>query len=141
MHMTKQGWQLVSRRLRWSAAVVGLALLSALAGCGGPAKAPVSGKVTFNGEPVDGGTIVLGPLGSGETKAASAEVGKDGTFTIGEGGAMLGKYRVGYTAPQPKASEDPKVNPEPSKYAGLTAEPAEFEVKAGSNTLDIKLKK
>src|SRR5271165_434666 len=100
--MTKQDRQFVSRRVQWSAAWLGLILLTALAGCGGGGRQPVTGKVVYKGEPVKGGTVVLSPLASGDSKPASGEVGDDGTFSLGtnaeKDGVMTGKYKVGYTA-------------------------------------------
>ena len=139
---------------RWVsvALLCGGALLGA--GCGGgtddPATAAVSGKVTRNGQPVSGGSVMFSPRASTDRKQpgkpAAAEVGADGSFTLttytkGDG-AVVGKHQVTYTAApieidekQHKEDSQPVVSP----FAGLIPSKAEVEVKAGSNTIDIDL--
>lgn len=79
---------------------VTLCLVSLIAGCGGgkdydgPKRFPLSGKVTFNGENVDGGVITFTPE-SGENQRVSSGVISNGEYSISEGqGATQGKYRV-----------------------------------------------
>lgn len=124
------------------------------AGCGGsddPATAAVSGKVTRNGQPVSGGTVMFSPQASADKKGppgkpAAGEVGADGTFKLTtytkEDGAVVGKHQVTYTPPpieidekQHKEDSPPPVSP----LAGLIPSKTEVEVKAGPNTIDIEL--
>jgi hypothetical protein len=84
--------------------LLGFALLSAL-GCGSPYKlAPVSGKVTLNGQPLVNATIAFNPIrkeGSRSLDAGPHSVGNTnaaGEFALntltGENGALVGKHTV-----------------------------------------------
>jgi hypothetical protein len=130
-----------------------LALLVSLSGCsggGGFAVAPVRGKVTFDGQPVQGGVITFRPVAAQADaareagKPASAEVGNDGTFVLStygsQDGAVVGRHQVTYT-PVSKGAESYEDTPAPSPYIGLVPEPAEVEVKSGANQIEIKLVK
>lgn len=70
------------------------------AGCdGGPALAPVHGKVTFRGAPLTRGTIVFTPDAhrGGHGPLASADIQPDGGYTLATGstpGATVGWHRV-----------------------------------------------
>ena len=65
------------RSLEWSTAVLGLVL----AGCGS-GNATVTGRVTFNGEPVNRGSLTLIPVdGKGQPAGGNVE---NGAFTIKE---------------------------------------------------------
>ena len=70
-----------------------------ISGCGraeyeGDQRFPLSGKVTFDGKPVEWGSISFIPL-SGEEQRASGGVIKDGVYSVPEAkGANAGKYRV-----------------------------------------------
>ena len=124
------------------------------AGCSGsddPKTAAVRGKVTREGQPVSGGSVMFNPRASADKKGppgkpAAAEVDADGTFTLTtyakNDGAVIGKHQVTYTpAPveidekQHKEGSKPPVSP----FAGLVPSNQEVEVKAGSNTIDIEL--
>jgi len=139
-------------RLLGKATMLSLVLCVGVLGCGGGNLAPVKGKVTANGQPVQGGNLTFSPLGGSaeerETgKAATAEVQQDGTYTLGTNkpgdGAKVGKHRVAFTAPEVKVTEEQRANPKfripPSPYVGLAPNPSEVEVKAGPNTIDIQL--
>jgi hypothetical protein len=137
---------------RWRA-VSCLLSVALLAGCGGSLKLPtgkVSGKVTVNGQPVTGGTITFVPIAKKDPNAAGltaiAAIQSDGTFkasTYGQyDGAVIGKHQVMFTPPYveaPVAAEGAHAQAPPPKYPGLTIDITEVEVKAGENTVDIKL--
>jgi hypothetical protein len=122
-----------------------LALLF-LAGCGG---APgVDGTVTFDGAPVDGGSITFTPEGgSGTPGSAVITAGK---YSIGADKKMApGKYKVeiiwnkktGKTIPNtndPGTTVDETKQVIPSKYNSKTELTA--EVKPGANTFNFELK-
>lgn len=86
---------------------IGIALLIAFgpafaAGCGDstglPQRYPVSGKVTYNGEPVKSGTIVFEPNDMSTGKIANGTI-EDGYYklsTSGDGpdGALPGDYKI-----------------------------------------------
>ena len=72
-------------------------VLLLLAGCGSghPETAPVSGKITYDGNPVTQGKIVFYPE---HGRSATGQIGPDGSYTLttfdqGDG-AVLGKHRV-----------------------------------------------
>lgn len=122
-----------------------------LVGCSTGGLAAVSGKVTYKGKPVPGGTLIFSPIASGEDqnpgKPAAATVQKDGAYTVGTSGtsdgARIGRHRVSYTPPPLDVPEeklhDPKFNPPPSPYANLVPKTQEVEVKSGRNNIDIEL--
>ena len=102
------------------AALVFLALVLPLAGCGGEQTADVSGTVTMNGKPpkIAGLTInFMSPAG----KVAVAAIAEDGTYTAS--GVPVGEVRVGFSVAgmaqegqakvgKPTGDEDPsKVDP------------------------------
>ena len=86
--------------------VIGLAVVLAagVAGCGrsdAPELAPAGGKVTYNGEPLEGANVVYTPDAGGP--AAYGVTGADGEFTLttrGEPGAMVGSGKVVISAYQ-----------------------------------------
>ena len=90
---------------RLSVVLWSLLFAAGLAGCGEAAKpweivVPASGKVTFEGKPVDGAELTLTPV-SAEVPATvrpSAKCGADGSFTLGTygtgDGAPAGEYKV-----------------------------------------------
>lgn len=75
--------------------------LTVLVGCGGPdaGRASVSGKVTFDGEPVKMGQIAFDPQGQGRMGIAQIV---DGAFQMPpQQGPTPGKYTVRITADRP----------------------------------------
>lgn len=101
------------RKAAWCAA---FAAFSAL-GCGGGefAVTPAKGKVVCGGKPVSVGTVVFTPVGgeaSGEDpgKPATATLKSDGTFVLStydaQDGAVVGKHRVQYFAPEGEDEEE-----------------------------------
>jgi hypothetical protein len=100
----------------------------ALAGCGGSDLAPVVGKVTFNGEPIKKGHIVMEPL---EGRSARGTI-IDGsivdlhTYELGDG-VRVGQHKVSIIAfvREPKGMEvPPSLIPhryETPSSSGLTA--------------------
>jgi len=141
--------------------LAGLGLLLPLAGCSAKAGMPklgkVSGKVLYNGKPLDSGHIVFTPVvgKGGETgQSATGEVGPDGsyemtTFDTGDG-AILGQHIISVEsrtkAEMPKPKPDSTIDyvlPKsavPSNYASPDKSPLRFTVKEGSQTYNIELK-
>ncbi len=131
-----------------------LTLLIGLPGCGGapaesgPARYPLSGKVTLDGQPVESGSISFLP----PTEQAPVRV-SGGTITAGaysvpkEKGANAGSYRVEIRALKPtgKKVKDPDLGGE--KDVMVEAIPAKFneksiltaEVAADKTTFDFAL--
>jgi hypothetical protein len=123
----------------------GIALLALLAGCGGPEIAPVSGRVTFNGQPVGPGTVIFVPDDPSGTSGRSAvgQFAEDGIYrltTTNDGdGAVVGRHRVIIQPAGTDESTTPAKSQIPLRYAdpqvsGLTA-----EVESGTNTIDFPL--
>lgn len=112
-------WFLGSRMLRgfrW--AVCAAIVLVALGGCGRPAGvefAPVTGRVTVNGQPLAAGTIHFVPDESKGTSGpmSTGVLQSDGSFALrGPGqhaGAMVGSHRVYLTLPLPDLGPTPVV--------------------------------
>jgi hypothetical protein len=138
------------------------AVLAGVSGCGEDdgigRRYPVSGKVTYKGEPVTKGTVGFVPMDS-SGRAANGEIQSDGSYTLTthapRDGALPGKYRVSVSAVEVDTSvtknkpggmyrvdllaKAPRKVLVPLKYgdpnqSGLTA-----EVKPESNTQDFKL--
>jgi len=151
---------------------LGILMLGALvigAGCSGkppdnrPKRVPFSGKVTLDGKPVEGATVVLAPE-SGSGPAASGMTNAEGlvaftTFESGDG-AVPGTYAVTVTKTSfpdgaPLTAEDPNYDPStavvavvkgakellPVKYKTAKTSGLTVEVKNGENavaTFDLK---
>jgi hypothetical protein len=138
-----------------------------LFGCGGdaskPKLGPVSGKVTYNGQPVTKGLVSFVPSsgpGSETGQSASGEIGPDGsykltTFESGDG-AVLGQHKVlvqsreedpalkGRGMPIPDAKGNFNTKPPkhlvPQQYETADKTPLRYTVKEGNNKYDIELK-
>lgn len=104
-------WQRTPTRVMFLVLVTGLMGL----GCGGetgPARFPITGKVTFAGQPVKFGTIQFDPDKGNDGPQGFAEI-RDGVFDTAKGGqgAIRGKIVAkinGYeSAPASANSEDP----------------------------------
>jgi hypothetical protein len=120
-----------------------------MSGCGSKSAA-VSGTVSLNGQPVEGGpdmygTVSFFPTGGGAP--AVGIIGSGGSYSVETGsqaGLAPGSYRVAVAVKKihPAATPEGLTRPErvsPVKYAkpessGLTA-----EVQPGSNTFDFAL--
>jgi hypothetical protein len=127
-----------------------LIAIVALLGCGdsgGKSTAKVSGKVTSGGQPVTEGNIRFTPLATGGDAGmpASGKIEPDGSYTLStygtNDGAVVGKHRIDYEEKVFEGTLQPGESPPASPYAGTKPNPAEVEVKAGSNTIDIDLAK
>jgi hypothetical protein len=99
----------------WRAAArlsAALLALPPLFGCGAPALAPVSGRVTCDGKPLPLGTILFSPLPASGTDLESPKAAGGGisngrfeyvtTFKQGDG-AFIGKHRVMVTMEFPES--------------------------------------
>ncbi len=134
-------------------AVLALLGTAALSGCGKDPfpTAPVQGKVTYQGQPVTGGTVTLRPIGGGGAanlgKPASGNVQPDGSFVLGTrgptDGAVVGKHEVRYSAPAVAFEGElkPGESVPPSPFDGLVPQQKEVEVAAGKNEINIELVK
>lgn len=114
---------------RWSCVLFLIA-----AGCDGRSVVPVSGRVTFNGEPVENAIVLFQPIDDRENPGtgSTGRTDVDGRFTLRQiqpdrPGAWPGKHRVRITrAPM---SGQPEHAPAPQLL--LLIEKPPFEVPAG----------
>lgn len=122
-----------------SAIASSLALTFLLSGCGART-GKVSGKVTAEGKPVTGGTLVFSPDAANPGRPATVTVGADGSFSSNS--VVIGKDTVIYNAPP--AQYPPGYTPQPSEpapespFVGLVPETKVIEVKRDT-PLEIKL--
>ena len=140
--------------------VVGLALLL-LPGCGGGGRkeglAPVTGQITYDGQPVPAGHIYFYPVDGKRSSSGSIEA--DGkyaltSYTSGDG-ALIGKHKVVIDAKEPGA---PLPNPDdpdafkpgaikpparilPAQYYDQATTPLEVDVKDEDNVIDFPITK
>ena len=113
----------------------GLLLLSLLCGCSQGSKVgEVYGKVTYQGQPVRFAKVEFKPVAGG--KSSLGWTNEEGEYvaqyTLSENGALLGMHKVILNAYDQEGQPAPPV---PAEYGGKAG--VEFEVKPGSNQLDI----
>lgn len=102
----------------------------------------VSGKVTYNGQPVEGATVTFASTESGTPGAGMTAA--DGGYKLrvkpGSYAAMVTKFEVPViSAEQPGAEVEPK-QLLPAKYRSNMESPLKFEVKKGdANVYDLPL--
>ena len=134
---------------------IGLLVLMSVAtqiGCGG--KGDISGKITFKGKPVAGGTVTFVAK---DKMPYQGPIGEDGSYSLS--GVPTGEVKIGVTSPRPgglsareKAlqgdrREDvtgPKIDPKkwvaiPGDYAFFEKSGLSYVVKSGKNQHDIEL--
>jgi hypothetical protein len=119
----------------------GLILFCTSCGASGPKLHPVRGKVTVDGTPAAGATVVFDPVGGGSAKP-SGLVAADGSFTLSTHphgtGAPAGEYAVLVTWYPENARElDNPKNKLPARYAEAAKTPLpKVTVKDGANELE-----
>ena len=122
-----------------------------LSGCGSGNSldlAPVTGKVTFQGEPLDHGTVIFFPPGGTKGPQASGMIQPDGSFTMktsSKAGAVVGKHKVMVQCRRVVTPEEAKylVMGElliPRQYANPNSTPLQIDVEKGGNEFPIELK-
>jgi len=103
----------MTRRLARTLLAAGGVVVSLLTGCSDQYQlAPVSGKLTLDGKPVEGAVVIFSPIDAPEETGRPAgepgresvgTVGADGTFTLaqrdGPAGALTGPNQVIFEAP------------------------------------------
>jgi hypothetical protein len=130
-------------------------------GCGGggvSGTVPVSGKVSYKGQPVAGAIVTFTGGGEGSRPAVAVSEA-DGTYklkTLESDGALPGKYKVTVIKTETTAESAPVSMEDaakqsgkaaaaakellPPKYANGAETPLQFEVKSGvANTFDLPL--
>lgn len=147
-----------SRRTNWRQAMFfSMAMVAAgmLLGCAEKRRPEnwgglVEGKITIDGEPLDGGTIAFIPLVSEEDggRPGVARIESDGAYWIGNAnldkpkGLIPGRYKVIFLSMT--ADPDKTGNPIaelriPEALVDLKTTTVECEVKPGSNTFNFDL--
>lgn len=129
--------------------MISVVVSAVFAGCNrGPAMAPVSGKVTYKGQPLKHGNILFQPSVG---PPAKGEIGPDGSFTLStykkNDGAVLGKHRVQVICvdPQAKPANPDEETPSarsliPDKYSNYVTSEITVEVAMGGGPYAIDLK-
>ena len=135
-------------------------VLSFVAGCGSGVRpidgsVPVSGTVTFNGQPLEQGMVRFAPESGGKAQPATGQI-KNGKFTMlttaSSPGVMVGKYKVSIisnkpfappalkpgTPPDPKAKFEPE-SLVPTKYNDIKTSGLEADVTAAVTSLTFAL--
>jgi hypothetical protein len=126
-----------------------LLVLAAVCGCGGGLTTlSLKGKVSQDGQAVNGGNLVFVPSATDGKAAATSPVvtriQQDGTFNVQ---VVAGQYTVQYEAPQISGDAgewDGKGAPpqmQLSPYAGLVVKQKELDISAGNSDLTIELVK
>jgi hypothetical protein len=119
-----------------------------LMGCSGDGRRAVSGEVTLDGEPVNGGSIVFLPATGEGIKGAAEIVG--GKYVIpAEQGLQPGSYRVEINWSKPTGKQIPSGDPGMLMDERVEAIPAQFNkdstltavITAGENKHNFPLKK
>ncbi|MFH1922280.1 MAG: hypothetical protein ABIP48_20650 [Planctomycetota bacterium] len=127
--------------MKWSTELGCLVAASAIAviGCSGsglPDTVPITGLVTYNGEPVAEAQVSFIPA---QGRPASGGTGADGRFKLTtfqlDDGAVLGEHTVtiAKTAPTPGQEDDPyaeQISLIPEKYGKLQDSPLKATVSA-----------
>lgn len=144
--------QLVGRpdRVEWIGAATMTAALLVVTGCdSGPQLAPVSGKVVFNGKPLEFGTVMFQPEQGGQP--AVGQIHTDGTFVMSTfepgDGAVVGPNAIRVTC---YTSQNPDSTAPPGDYLGDLLIPRKYTIftasgltavvpEDGLNTLQLEL--
>ena len=136
-------------------------VLSFVAGCGSGVRpidgsVPVSGTVTFNGQPLEQGMVRFAPESGGKAQPATGQI-KNGNFTMlttaSSPGVVVGKYKVSIisnkpfappalkpgTPPDPKAKFEPE-SLVPTKYNDIKTSGLEADVTAAVTSLTFALR-
>jgi hypothetical protein len=137
--MARCGWRL--RFICGTAALV-------LAGCSRSGlESSVAGSVTLDGKAMTLGGVVFVPE-PGRGNPSAGTIGRDGNYvlkTSNAPGLNAGKYRVSVNAldtPNPPPGVRDTTPPKqlvPEKYTNIETSGLEYEVKPGSNTINIDL--
>jgi hypothetical protein len=129
-------------------AVLAAFLLAAVIGCGKSNRLEVAGRVTLDGQPVDGGTINFMPADGKAGPAAWSQL-HGGQYSIpAKTGPAVGVNRVEIYWPRKTGRKRPTTPPMPALDEYLEAIPARYnskselttELKPGRNQTDFALK-
>lgn len=133
---------------------VAAVLVLVTAGCSSEnriATGTVSGVVTYNGDPLQIGSLLFVPVGGGPS--AEGNIGADGSFEMGtyddDDGAVLGEHKVmitAYTAPGGSGLPEDVIDGDgapvsviPDFYGDLEKSGLKVDIKSGDNKIDFVL--
>ena len=121
-----------------------LALFLLAAGCGASRRGAAAGRVTLDGEPVEGGTITFIPAAAGQGQPAWADIVAGEYSLSASRGPAVGPNRVEIRWPRKtgrKAPYDPQLDEMreaiPDRYNRESE--LRVDVKPGRNRLDFEL--
>jgi hypothetical protein len=136
------------RRYRLSVAVVIVAAVTCVLGCGGAHDSSVTGLVTLDGKAVPRGTVSYQPDAGGPPAYALIE--EDGTYVVRTGreeGLKSGSYSVTVTSNEPPSGPSPNGGPPPPgkaitpvRYRSKETSGLKFTVESGRNEINLDLK-
>jgi hypothetical protein len=118
-------------------------LLGVLLGCDrGPQLYPVTGKVSFQGAPPEGATVVFVPTSGENAKNASGAVQADGSYSLETyphgPGAFPGDYLIAVTwFPSNAREQENPINKLPAKYADSTVSGLKATVQEGPTEIPV----
>jgi hypothetical protein len=121
---------------RQTGACVSVLFFLAIVGCGGSGVAPVSGRVTLDGRPLEHADVTFQPEGS--LRPSVGRTDADGRYELaykrGELGALVGEHTVRiYVSPE-LVTNPPRI---PARYDRESE--LRREVKPGDNVFDFNL--
>lgn len=125
-------------------------LVAFVGGCGTGSDldlAPVSGTVTYRGQPLTHGQVVFLPQGDTKGPQAVGEIGPDGKYemtTANTPGAAVGAHKVTVICRRVVSEQEARNLVIgnliiPAKYANEVQTPLEITVESGGQTYDITL--
>ena len=120
-------------------------LILPLTGCGPSQEAAVSGTVTLNGEVLPTGVVSFHPVDKGPI--GNGPIEPDGSYTLRTGnqpGIPAGEYIVTVVAYGTPPAGNAEMKPPlltPRKYADKSQSDLRYQVKPGSNRIDLELTK
>lgn len=125
--------------------VVGLGILT-LAGCG-DLNSTVSGTVTVNDVPIEGGGVTFHPVKEGPS--AYGQIGPGGQYTLFTGqkeGLFSGEYIVTVVGTRYIPAKDPNMEPTPQlltpeRYGDRNRTDLKVTVNPGPNVIPLSLRK
>jgi hypothetical protein len=126
----------LARNPHVSGGAVVILLLAAIVGCGGSGVAPVSGRVTLDGRPLQHADVMFQPDGAQRPSVGRTDA--DGRYELaykrGEPGAIVGEHTVRiYVSPE-LVRNPPRI---PARYDRESE--LHREVKSGENVFDFEL--
>jgi hypothetical protein len=126
---------LLARRVRFAAAGLGMLLGLAATGCG--SYGSVSGKITCNGQPLGGGTVVFTVEGQGSD---SSPIGPDGSYHINKVPTGTAKVSVETLSVKPAGADfrrPPNMPTPPAGQIPQGAQPLNYDTQPKGTYVEI----